>query len=184
MTARIVKTSALVSVLLTILFTVLYKASSSSIVLSMAITFGTVSYHFLMRLVVGYIIDRIFHNGFDPNRKIFLERRFEKHLYKVLKVKKWKDKMPTFTPHTMDLKEHSLEEVAGAMCQAEIVHSIIAVLCFVPLLAVFTFGALQVFLTTSILSACLEIMFIILQRYNRPRIKKLIEKQKKSVNRK
>lgn len=36
--------------------------------------------------------------------------------------------MPTFAPEMLDLKIHTWEEIAGAMCQSEVVHSIIVVL--------------------------------------------------------
>lgn len=148
-------------------------------ILSIAITFGTTSYHFLMRLAVGYVVNGIFHNRFNYNKKWFLEKKFEKRLYEVLRVKKWKDKMPTFTPEMLDFKVHTWEEIAGAMCQSEVVHSIIVVLCFVPILAALIWGTLWVFLITSVLSACVESMFVIMQRYNRPRVIRMIEKERK-----
>lgn len=181
MFAKTIKISALILVILTILFTIIYQYSSNTVIMSMAITFGTISYHFVMRLAVGYIINGIFHNNFDYNKKWFQEKKFEKHLYKVLKVKKWKDKMPTFAPEMLDLKVHTLEEIAGAMCQSEVVHSVITLLCFVPIFATLIWGTFWVFFITSVLSACVEIMFVIMLRYNRPRIIKIIKRQKKGL---
>ncbi len=179
MFAKKIKISALVLVVLTIIFTISYQYSPNTVILSIAITFGTISYHFLMRLAVGYIVNGIFHNRFDYNRKQFQEKNFEKRLYEVLRVKKWKDKMPTFAPEMLDLKVHTLEEIAGAMCQSEVVHMIITVLCFVPVLATLIWGTFWVFFITSVLSACVESMFVIMQRYNRPRVIRMIEKHKK-----
>ncbi len=177
MFAKTIKITAVILVLLTGVFTVIYQYSSNGVILSMAITFGTIGYHFLMRLAVGYIINGLFHNQFDYNKKWFQEKQFEKRLYKVLKVKKWKDKMPTFAPEMLDLKDHTWEEIAGAMCQAEVVHSIIIVLCFVPILATFIWGSFWVFFITSLVSAGVESMFVIMQRYNRPRIVRMIKKE-------
>lgn len=146
--------------------------------MSTAITLGTISYHVIMRLAVGYIVNKIFHNRFDYKKKWFREKKFEKRLYDVLKVKKWKDKMPTFAPDMLDLRRHTLEEMAGAMCQSEVVHSIIAVLCFVPILAASVWGTFWVFFLTSVLSACAEGLFVVMQRYNRPRIMRVMERQR------
>ena len=99
-------------------------------------------------------------------------KRFEKRLYEVLRVKKWKDKMPTFAPEMLD----TWEEIAGAMCQAEVVHSVIIVFCFVPILAALLWGTFWVFFITSVLSAGVESMFVIMQRYNRPRVIRMIGK--------
>ena len=86
--------------------------------------------------------------------------------------------MPTFAPEMLDLKVHTWEEIAGAMCQSEVVHSIIVVLCFVPVLATLIWGTFWVFFITSVLAAGVESMFVIMQRYNRPRVIKMIEKEK------
>ena len=178
MFARIIKSSALFLVLLTVIFTIIYQYNPNTTILSIAITLGTISYHFLMRLAVGYVINGLYHNEFDYNRKWFQEKGFEKRLYKVLKVKKWKDKMPTFAPEMLNLNIHTWEEIAGAMCQSEVVHSIIVVLCFVPIFASLIWGTFWVFFITSILAAGVEMMFVIMQRYNRPRVIRMIEKQK------
>ena len=83
----------------------------------------------------------------------------------------------------LDLKVHTWEEIAGAMCQSEVVHSVIVVLCFVPILATSIWGAFWVFLLTSVLAACIDSMFVIMQRYNRPRVIKLINKKQKRLQR-
>lgn len=178
MFAKIIKISAAAFVALTILFAVIYQCSSSAAALSIAITFGTFSYHFLMRLAVGYVVNGIFHNRFDYNKKWFLEKKFEKRLYKALRVKKWKNRMPTFAPEMLDLSAHTWEEIAGAMCQSEVIHSIIAVLSFAPVLAALIWGTFWVFFITSVLAACVDCMFVIMQRYNRPRVMRMIERQR------
>lgn len=178
MFAKIIKISSVLLVVLTIIFALIYQWNSNDLILSLTITFGTISYHVLMRLAVGYAVNGIFHNSFNYNKKWFREKRFEKRLYEGLKVKKWKDKMPTFTPEVLDLKVHTWEEIAGAMCQSEVVHSIIVVLCFVPILATLIWGSFWVFFITSVLSASVESMFVIMQRYNRPRVIRLIRRKR------
>lgn len=179
MFAKTIKISAIVLVVLTIIFTLIHQCNPNTVILSIAITFGTISYHFLMRLAVGYAVNGIFHNRFNYNRKWFQEKKFEKRLYEVLRVKRWKDKMLTFAPEMLDLKIHTWEEIAGAMCQSEVVHSIIVVLCFVPILTTLIWGTFWVFFITSALSACVESMFVIMQRYNRPRVIRMIERERK-----
>lgn len=179
MFAKTIKISTIVFVVLTIIFTLIYQYSSNAVILSIAITFGTTCYHFLMRLAVGYVVNGIFHNRFNYNRKWFQEKKFEKRLYEVLRVKRWKDKMPTFIPEMMDLKVHTWEEIAGAMCQSEVVHSIIVILSLVPISAALIWGAFWVFFMTSVLAAGVDSLFVIMQRYNRPRVIRMIEKEKK-----
>lgn len=141
-----------------------------------AITFGTFFYHFAMRLLVGLIVDRAMGNKADCDKAWYQLRPFEIRLYQILKVRKWKGNMPTYDPSCFDPKLHSWEEIAQAMCQAEIVHEIIVVLSFLPLLAAIPFGAFAVFLVTSLLAALYDLSFVVMQRFNRPRIIKLIRK--------
>ena len=96
-------------------------------------------------------------------------------MYKKLRVKKWKNKMPTYDEKIFDPLLHTWDEIAQAMCQSELVHKTIVVFSFLPLVAVLWFGAFPVFLITSIAAAYCDMMFVIMQRYNRSRILKMIK---------
>ena len=84
--------------------------------------------------------------------------------------------MPTYESELFDPKTHSWAEIAQAMCQAELIHETIVLLSFLPILAGIRFGAYPVFIITSVLAAMVDMMFVIIQRYNRPRILRLTEK--------
>lgn len=172
--ARIMKLSASASALLTTLFAVLHRYTHIDILLVPAITFGTTTYHLAMRLLVGFLIDCILHNRVDYHRKWFGVSPMEQKIYRLLNVKKWKGKMATYDPSVFDPTKHSWAEIAQATCQAELVHEIIIVLSFVPLFAAIPFGEPWAFIATSICAAIYDALFVIMQRYNRPRIIKLI----------
>lgn len=177
--AKTIKILAVVFTALTALFAAVYQFHKIGFILTMGITFGTFSYHFLMRLAVGKLVDSLFHNRMDYTKWWFRPRGFEKRLYALLKVKKWKKHVPTYDPDTFSAEKHSLEELAQATCQAEIVHEIIVVLSFLPILFTIPFGSLAAFLITSVLAAAIDCVFVLLQRYNRPRLVKIIERKKK-----
>ena len=48
-----------------------------------------------------------------------------------MKVKSWKDRMPTYEAETFSFELHSMEEIAMAMCQSEVVHEIIILFSFI-----------------------------------------------------
>ena len=169
------KISAASALLLTILCSAAYFAGAVW-AMPFAITFGTCFYHFAMRLLVGHILNRKMCNRADYRKRWYQLRDFEMPLYQFLRVKKWKGKMPSYDPEVFDPTKHSWQEIAQAMCQAELVHELIAVFSFLPLLAAIPFGAFWVFLITSVLSALFDLSFVIMQRYNRPRILRFIEK--------
>ena len=156
-------------------FGIAYYFERKSILLTFAITFGTCFYHFGMRLVVGHGIDAIFHNKMNYNRWWFEERKYEMKFYNFLRVKKWKKHLPTYNSEYYDVKKRSIEEIIQATCQSEVVHEINMVLSFIPVLLTIWFGSLIAFLVTSCVAFGLDGLFVILQRYNRPRLRRLLK---------
>ncbi len=158
----------------------------SSLLLSITITIGVVFYHFAMRLLVGTTIDLIFHNEMNYQGAWFKERKFEKKLYKLLRVRKWAKKVPTYSPDTFSPEKHTWEGILKATCQSEIVHEAIILFSFLPLFLIIPFGTPLVFILTSLGSAMVDTVFVIVQRYNRPKllahVQRLKKKQDKTVN--
>ena len=96
--------------------------------------------------------------------------------YNFLRVKKWKKHMPTYNPEYYDVRKHSVEEIIQATCQAEIVHEINMILSFVPVIFTIWFGSLVTFLVTSFVAFCFDSIFVIMQRFNRPRLRRLLKR--------
>ena len=86
--------------------------------------------------------------------------------------------MPTYQPELFSPKEHTWDEIAQAMCQAEVVHEIIIIFSFLPIAASIIWESFWVFFITSILAAMFDLSFVIMQRYNRPRVVKIAKKEK------
>lgn len=178
--AKAMKTIAVLTVIGTICCAGLYRYSSFSVFLSLAITFGTTAYHFCVRLLIGTLIPAMMQNGTDDTKNWYQVRGWEQKLYDRLHVKAWKNKMPTYNPELFDISKHSWEEIVQAMCQSELVHETNVVFSFVPLVFTVWFGNFAVFLLTSLVSAAFDLMFVMIQRYNRPRIQRIIRKSAKS----
>ena len=155
---------------------VLYHFMEGQFFFSAAITFGTIFYHLAIRLAVGYLIDTRYHNQMDYTKKWFAEKTFEQKLYKKIQVKKWKKWFPTFNPQDFNLKNRSMTEIVQVTCQSEVVHEVNMVLSFVPVVFSVWFGSLGVFLLTSFAAFIFDSIFVIMQRYNRPRLIRLIKK--------
>lgn len=174
---KLVKGIALGTLIATILLTILYWFSPSGIILSLAITAGTTCYHFAMRLAVGSLYNFFMANRADYRKAWFQLKPWETALYERLHVKDWKRKMPTYDPDLFNPRKHSWDEIAQAMCQSELVHETIVMLSFLPILASIWFGSIWVFIITSILGAFIDMIFVIMQRYNRPRIIEIVERK-------
>ena len=164
--------------IMTFFTAILYRSSNSKICLTLVITFGTITYHLGMRLLVGLLYNIGMKNRANYTKKWYQIHAWESRLYQFLKVKKWKAKMPTYEPDTFSNKKHTWDEIAQAMCQSELVHETNIVFSFVPLVASVRFGAFSVFLITSICSAIFDLMFVIMQRHDRSRIVKMVLRER------
>ncbi len=167
------KRCALVSGGIALVSAILWLILSKDFALTIAITTGTVFYHIGIRLLVGWAFDRFMDNQADYRKKWYQVSAWESAVYKKLQVKRWKSHLPTYDSSLFDPALHSWEEIAKAMCQAELVHEVNIVVSFVPILFSVWVGALPVFVITSILAAGYDLLFVILQRYNRPRVLRL-----------
>lgn len=173
--AAAVKRTALITCVATAVLVWLHHVHPTGFLLSAAITAGTTFYHFAMRLLVGTVVPRCMKNPMA--RRWFAEKPFEPRLYAFLRVKQWKDRMPTYDPASFSLRTNSLEQIICNSCVSEAVHEVIILFSFIPLLFTIFWGALPVFAVTSILAALFDSCFVVMQRYNRPRLLRILSKK-------
>lgn len=170
---------AITLILAAICFYIYYtNVNHSKVVLWIGITAFTIMYHLWLRIIMGNV-SKLFKNNINYNQWWFKERKFEKKLYKILKVKKWKGKALTYNPELFSLKDYSLEEIASTMTKAETDHWINEIISLSTLLFGLMWGHVWIFLITAIIAMLFDAQFIVIQRYNRPRIIRILQKQKR-----
>lgn len=150
----------------------------SKVVLWTGITAFTIMYHFWVRIIMGNV-SKLLKKHINYKQWWFQERKFEKKLYKLLKVKSWKDKALTYNPESFSLKDHSLEEIANTMAKSEIDHWINEMISVSTIFFAIPWGKLWIFLITALAAMIFDSQFIIIQRYNRPRVVKAIERKER-----
>lgn len=173
----LISTTLLFSILFCI-FLILSLTLKDEVFITLAISFGICSYQFGIRLFLASIINKAMHNSPCLELKYFKVRSFEIKIYNFLRVKSWKKLMPTYKKQDFDMKKKSLIDLRGATCQAEIVHELNVIFSFLPMILVIWFNPSLLFLLTSILTALIDVPFIVIQRYNRYRIDRLIDIKK------
>lgn len=166
------------SLFLCVLFSVLHGRHGQGWMLSCAITFGIIAYHIAIRFLSPVLLTFVFHKQYDCESRWFRQKSWEPGLYKVLKVKRWKGKALTYDPREFSIKLHAPDEIVNNMCHAELVHELIVALSFTSLLFAIPFGSFLVFLITAVLAAMFDMVFVILQRFNRPRVMKLMRRKR------
>ena len=175
----VMKTVALLTAVITTVLAVSCRIWAWGWILPIAITFGTTCYHFSMRLLVGWIVPYVT-KSIDPNCRWFQPRPWEASFYTALSVKNWKRKLPTYSPEQFDLSTNTLSQVIRNTCNAELVHEVIILFSFLPLTFTAWFGSFPVFLITSLAAALFDSIFVIAQRYNRPRLVRILKKRRPS----
>lgn len=169
-------------IFITAVFALLFRVFGKGWMLSFYVTFLTTAYHFVMRIIVGEAVTILYRSRrFNSNSRFFRIYKFESKLYERLNVKRWKKSIITAKPEQFDLSKSSMEVLLHNIMQAELVHRIIMVLSFAPLLLIIPYGAPVIFVTTSVIACFIDLVFVIIQRYNRPRLIMLMEKKGKSI---
>lgn len=156
-------------------FRVLYHVYAHGWMLSVYITLLTTAYHFGMRLLVGQSASVLCRGRkINPDLRCLRIHGFEHRLYRLLNVKKCKKYAITAKPECFDIKNNTPEQLLQNMILAEITHAICMPLSFVPLLLAIKYGAFWIFAVTSLAACLADLYFVIIQRYNRPRVERII----------
>ncbi len=144
-------------------------------VLWTGITTFTILYHFGGRILLGKLT---LHLPLNHQHFWFRQKRFERELYKLLRVRKWKEKVLTFDPDAFDLSKHTYEELVNTMTKAETDHWINELLSLTTLLFALLWGHFWLFFGTAVAAMLFDAQFIVVQRYNRPVLLRVIAGKK------
>lgn len=139
------------------------------------ITFFMLAYHFDIRLLIGWFFTRFIKRHINIESRIYVVTDKQYALYNKLKVRKWKDKY-----FAMDKSQfvmtNNLDVILKNNICAELSHICCVIFSF---LSIF-FGCLLstdewwIYVLTSVFSSIVvDIMPIIIQRFNRYRLQKL-----------
>ena len=94
----------------------------------------------------------------------------------------WKGKALTYNPEQFDLKENSLEKIVNTMTKSEVDHWINEAISISTMFFGLIWGKAWIFVLTAIAAMIFDSQFIIIQRYNRPRIVKILEREQRKSN--
>lgn len=167
----------LVIIIASICFSAYYgKATESHIILWAGIVSFMILYHFGLRILMGKVTKTWNITYAHP---FFKQRRFEKKLYKLLKVRKWKDKVLTFEPELYNFQNRTLEQLANTMAKSETDHWINEIISVISMFFAILWGCPTAFIISAIAAMIFDAQFIVVQRYNRPIVLRLADRRKK-----
>ena len=139
--------------------------------------------------IISHFIEKIYPKHWhDRNKKIFKERPFEKKFFENIKIKKWKDKIPQMlniknideAKISTDVRDvEYLNFFVDETCRAELYHFgfiLAGMVCwfFVPNVLKIKFG-----IPILIFWTFFNMLSVLVQRYNRPRLLSLLNRASK-----
>ena len=141
--------------------------------------------------IIAFLVGRIVPKSwFQEDRFPYRSYPVEQKLYRALRVKKWQSKVPDMSrifPALMPAKKLTADTFANLQgmiqetCVAEMIHSLLS-LTGLACLAIWP-GAGGIILTLVYILLG-NLPFIMIQRYNRPRLQKLLAMQRRKNERK
>ena len=164
----------------------LHLAIGSRFTKFLAAATALTGYNFLVRTLIGQTVTFFLQNKnhFNLENAWLRPKKFEKKFYRVLKVKKWKKHAATAIPEQFDLETLPLETIVKNMIQAELVHLIIIFAVLLPVFFARRTDFPHLVVIGSVFSAVWDMQYVILQRYNRPKVVRLmkdLEKERESL---
>lgn len=161
-------------------FFVLYEAVKMEWALNVGMITGYTAIHFVLMFISAPIVSLFFRMKYHYHHSWFVPKKFEEKLHRAIKVKKWKNKIPTYDSRAYSLSEQNIMKAIQMTCHAEIVHEVIAVLSYLPVLFGLFISNFLLFIVLSFVFSVIHLLFSIVQRYNRPRLIRLYERIKNS----
>ena len=134
----------------------------------------------LVVLIVGLVMPR---RWFDPDNRLFAERKWENggRVYNRIYISKWKSKLPDMSKHinTMITKRLKGKETPDDI-RALISETCVAEAAHIALMAM-SLGMIAIWQDIGGVICCIcyavgNVPYIIIQRYNRPRLVKMMKR--------
>lgn len=154
------------------------KYVHSGALLWTGVTSFMVMYHLWSRIIMGNVtkLFRVKHT-----HAWFREKPFERRLYRTLKVRSWKGRTLTYNPDHFSLESRSLPEIVEATVKAELDHWVNEGLSLLSILFALLWGETWIFVLTALFAMLFDGQFILIQRYNRPRLLRLIARKREKI---
>ncbi len=176
---KLIYFSAAASAIFAVACLAAYANLGSDLFYSLAVTFCAILYHIIMRMAVVAAVTAVRTGRSDDFA--FELGRGEQIFYKAVRTKSWKNRVPTYNPSLFEVKGGNLPALAHNMRNAEVGHTVIAALSFLPMSFSGIFGGFAAFAVTSVLAALFDLQFVFVQRYNRARVCRIIRAESRRV---
>lgn len=162
-----------------VVFYAIFLFFRTDVLFNITVIFGVLLYHFAVRLFINWFFKSMKGRPWNHTNKWFRPRNYEKSLFKIFKVGKWRNHIPNYNPEDFDIRKKKLSKIISNSCREEIAHIIMIIASFLPVLLPLFLSGVSFWLLfwSSVLGGIIDLLFIAVQRYNRPRMVSAFHKQ-------
>lgn len=157
-------------IVLMFVFMALFVQSKNGVMLVFGVIMLNAGYQVITRLLVGTICEGVFENGVNSSTEWFKTSEAEERLYDFLGIKYLKRNLPKFERTDFSPTRQSLQDIIDTGCEIEAEHEINIAVSMLGILFVIPFGQAWVFVVFAVGAVLYDLLFIAVQRYNRPRL--------------
>ncbi len=130
------------------------------------------AYQLAIRVAISYAFGAA-RGNINYENAWFKQKRWEAKFYDLIHVHGWKNLFPSYAPEKFDIKS-GIGNVIYETCKAEIAHFVLIFLSFAPMGISFAVGGstfdIMVFAATGLIASFVDLLFLFVMRYNRPRL--------------
>lgn len=159
-----------VFIVLMFVFLALFVRSRNEVMLIIGIVMLNAGYQVITRLLVGSICEGIFENGINSSSNWFKTSEFEERFYSSMGIKYLKRALPKFERTDFSLRRQSIQDVIDTGCEIEAEHEMNIGVSMLGILIAIPFGHTWLFIIFAAAAVLYDLVFIAVQRYNRPRL--------------
>ncbi len=157
----------------------MFVSTGSAVFLVIGILMLMTAYQIIMRLVVGVICEALAEKGISYRSAFFGVSEAERRFYAAAKMRRFKRGLPVFGEfESLFLSKRSAEDILAESCRIELCHVITFFAGFLPLVLSVYFGQFWIFLAGSVIAAVYDLICTAVQRYNRPRLIEVSDRQR------
>lgn len=157
-------------IVLMFVFLALFVRSRNEVMLIIGIVMLNAGYQVITRLLVGSICEGIFENGVNSSSNWFKTSDFEGRFYGSMGIKYLKRALPKVERTDFSLRRQSIQDIIDTGCEIEAEHEMNIGVSMLGILIAIPFGHTWVFIVFAVAAVLYDLLFVAVQRYNRPRL--------------
>ncbi|MGN1110819.1 MAG: hypothetical protein ACI4QY_04140 [Oscillospiraceae bacterium] len=160
-------------IVLMFVFLALFVRSRNTVMLILGVIMLNAAFQLIARLLINSICEGAFENGINSSSDWFRTTDFEERFYGFMGIKYLKKHLPKTERTDFSLSRMSPQNIIDAGCEIEAEHEIDILVSLLGILLSIPFGNVWIFVTAAVIAILYDLIYLSVQRYNRPRLERI-----------